>query len=107
MGKPKGRTSKVKLGNKASNKKNRNAGGTNKYQEKFQSAKIKAGKIKITKKPTINKKELMNGKIDYSRYKPEDDHDVEDMFESDDEDDMKSYLKQNAKDMSFLSKSLE
>jgi len=105
MGKPKGKTSKVKLGNKASNKKTNKNVGANKYQEKFQSAKIKAGKFK--KKPAINKKELMNGKIDYSRYKPEDDHDVDDMLESDEEDDMKSYLKQNANDMSFLSKSLD
>jgi len=44
MGKPKGKTSKVKLGNKASNKKTNKNVGANKYQEKFQSAKIKAAR---------------------------------------------------------------
>ena len=107
MGKPKGKTSKIKIGNKSSNKRNKGS-GTNKGIEKFQSAKLKAGKTKVpTKGATKNGKNL-TAKIDYSRrYKHQQDEeevDADDMSMSDD--DMKTYLTNNAKNISFLTKDL-
>ena len=104
MAKPKGKTSKVKIGNKSSNKRKRGS-GTNKGLEKFQSAKLKAGKTKIP--PKVPKKKENSSKIDYSRYKhvqDEEEIDIDDMPMSDD--DMKTYLSNNAKNMSFLSQNL-
>lgn len=105
MAKPKGKTSRVKIGNKSSNKKNR-GGGMNKQIEKFQSAKLNAGKTKVPEKFTKNK--MVANKLDYSRryhqQDEDDDVDVDDMPMSDD--DMKTYLTNNAKNISFLSQNL-
>ena len=107
MGKPKGKTSKIKIGNKSSNKRNKGS-GTNKGIEKFQSAKLKAGKTKVPPKGATKNGKNLTAKIDYSRrYKHQQDEeevDADDMSMSDD--DMKTYLTNNAKNISFLTKDL-
>ena len=107
MAKPKGKTSKIKIGNKSSNKRNKGS-GMNKGMEKFQSAKLKAGKTKVPPKG-VKRNGNLSDKIDYTRrYKHQQDEeeevDADDMSMSDD--DMKTYLSNNAKNISFLTQNL-